>query len=129
MTLRFSPNAAMRVYSKSSTYVANKGHESSWTDEGLLSGEWQGSFGDQALAAQAQGVNESARIRAYFHPDIYQKLKEAQCVIIKNDDKSAIVEGVPDKDNANCYELWGGVDNYKEADLYLEFRVRRYAGK
>jgi hypothetical protein len=49
-----------------------------------------------------------------------------QVVIIKNADSTAIVDDVPDKNNPNVYELWGGVDNVKEENQYMEFRVRRY---
>jgi len=49
-------------------------------------------------------------------------------VIVKNADSTAIVGGVPDKNNPNVYELWGGVDNVKEERQFMEFKVRRYEG-
>jgi hypothetical protein len=127
--IKFNPNCVMRVYAKSSTYTAGTGHTTTWTDAGLLHGEWRGTYGDRVTAVQSLGVSDSATIRAYFHPLIYEKLRTTQCVIIKGDDKTALVGGVPNKGNPNCYELWGGIDNYYEVDQFIEFTVRRYEEK
>jgi hypothetical protein len=74
------------------------------------------------------GVNDSATIRTFYNPAVYGKLRTEQVVVIKNADATAIVDGIPDKNNANVYELWGGVDNVREENRFLEFRVRRYEG-
>ncbi|MDK9712315.1 hypothetical protein [Acidaminobacter sp.] len=80
------------------------------------------------MSAQALGVNDSASIRMTYNPEVYNKLRTTRVVVIKNADATAIVAGVPDKNNPNVYELWGGVDNVKEANQFLEFKVRRYEG-
>ena len=46
--------------------------------------------------------------------------------MVKNADDTAIVKEEPDSNNPNVYELWGGVDNVREENQYMEFRVRRY---
>jgi hypothetical protein len=63
-----------------------------------------------------------------YTPNLYGKLRTEQVVVIKNADSTAIKDGVPDKNNANVYELWGGVDNVLEKNQFMEFRVRRYEG-
>jgi hypothetical protein len=57
---------------------------------------------------------------------VYAKLRTEQVVVIKNADATAMADGAPDKNNPNVYELWGGVDNVKEENRFMEFRVRRY---
>lgn len=143
--LKMNPTTPVKFYSKSDTYVPGQGSASEWNSvESVLRPatetelevttdvfycEWKGAFGDRATAAQAIGVNDSATIRTFFNPIIYEKLQTVQMVVIKNADDTAIVEGMPDKDNPNCYELWGGVDNISEENQFMEFRVRRYEGK
>jgi len=143
--LRFNPTTPIKLYAKKGEYVPGQGNVIVWeqiesiikpaTEEtpaekiGVFYCEWRGSFGDRVTAAQALGVNDSATIRACYNPDVYDKLRTVQTVIIKNADNTAIVNGVPDKNNPNCYELWGGVDNVAEENQFMEFRVRRYEGK
>ncbi len=109
--------------------VPGQGSSSGWKDIGKLFCEWKGAFGERVTAAQALGVNDSATIRTFYHPEIYEKLRTVQVVIVKNNDAAAIKDGVPDKNNPNVYELWSGVDNIEEANQFMEFRVRRYEGK
>jgi hypothetical protein len=90
--------------------------------------EWKGSFGDRAISAEAIGVKDSATIRTFYNPTVYEKLKTVQVVIVKNADSTAIVDGEPNKNNPNVYELWGCVDNVLEENQFMEFRVRRYEG-
>lgn len=127
--IRFNPTTSLRYYAKNSSYVAGQGQESAWEDIGLLYAEWRGAFGDRTTAAQALGVNDLATVRTFYHPDIYAKLRSIQVVIVKNNDPAALKNGVPDKNNPNVYELWGGVDNVAEENQYMEFTVRRYEGK
>jgi len=127
--VKFNPTVKISFWAKEGTYVPGQGQTSEWKDAGSLYCEWRGAYGDKASAAQALGVNESATIRTFYHPDIYDKLSTVQVIIAKHGDANVIKNGIPDKNNPNCYGLWGGVDNAKEANLYMEFRVRRYEGK
>lgn len=131
--LKFNPTTPVKFYAKTVTYVPGQGEATTWSlvESGSYSTffcEWQGSFGDRAMSAQALGVKDSATVRTFYNPTVYQKLRTTQVVVIKNADPAAIVSGVPDKNNPNVYELWGGVDNVKEENQYMEFRVRRYEG-
>lgn len=142
--LKFNANTPIQFYAKSDTYVVGEGQNGSWTkiesiikvatEEDLAVTvstyfcEWQGSYGDRAMSAEALGVKDSARIRTFFNPDIYNKLRSEQVVIIKNADSTGIVDGVPDKTNPNVYELWGGVDDVLLENQFMEFKVRRYEG-
>ena len=132
--LKFNPNTPVRFYAKKSgTYVSGQGATSTWelVESGTYNTfycEWTGTFGDRAISAEALGVKDSATIRTFYNPDVYAKLRSVSVVVVKNADPTAIVDGVPDKKNPNVYELWGGVDNVKEENQYMEFRVRRYEG-
>lgn len=132
--MKFNPNTPMEFWAKESTYIPGQGQTTVWqkieTDGySVFYGEWRGGFGDRALTAQSLGVNDMATVRTFYNPVLYQKLRTVQVVVIKNADFAAIVNGEPSKNNPNCYELWGGVDNIKEENQYMEFRVRRYEGK
>lgn len=127
--IKFNPTTPVRFYAKESGYKPGEGATTGWNDIGKLFCEWKGTFGDRVTAAQALGVNDSATIRTFYHPQIYKKLRTAQVVIIKNNDLSAIKNGVPDKNNPTVYELWSGVDNIEEGNQFMEFKVRRYEGK
>jgi len=132
--LRFNPTTPVQFYVKTSTYVAGKGNEITWTlittnGNSVFYCSWQSTFGDRQTAAQAIGVSESATVRTFYNPTIYEKLQSSQVVIIKNADSTAIVNGVPNKNNPNTYQLWGGVDNVSQENQFLEFPVRRYEDK
>ncbi|MPM44575.1 hypothetical protein SDC9_91254 [bioreactor metagenome] len=131
MVLNFNPTTALKFYYKDSGYVSGQGASSTWVSviSGVLFGEWKGSFGDRALTAQAMGVKDSATVRTFYHPTVYEKLKKSQVLVVKNADSTAVTSGVADKNNMNVYELWGDVDNIAEENRYMEFRVRRYEGK
>ncbi len=142
--MKFNPTTPIKFYAKTSEYVPGQGDTITWIliesiikpEEGEIPAEkasvfyceWQGSYGERALSAEALGVKDSATVRTFYNPDIYSKLKTVQVVVIKNADSTAIKSGVPDKNNANVYELWGGVDNVREENQFIEFRVRRYEG-
>lgn len=131
--LKFNPNTPVKYYAKETTYTPGNGNTTTW--QKLISdgntvfyGEWKGTYGDRALSAEALGIKESATIRTFYNPIIYNKLRTVQVLIIKNADDTAFVNGEPNKNNPNLYELWGGVDNMLEENRYMEFRVRRYEG-
>ena len=132
--LRFNPNTPVQFYAaKEGEYVSGQGASRTWEliESGIYStfyGEWTGTYGDRAIAAESLGVKDSATVRTFYNPTIYEKLRGCQVVVIKNADSTAIVTGVPDKKNSNVYELWGGVDNVKEENQFMEFKVRRFEG-
>lgn len=131
--IRFNPTTPVKFYAKESEYVPGEGQTTTWK---LVTSwvydtfycEWQGTFGDRALSAEALGIKDSATVRTFYNPAVYAKLRTVQVVVIKNADATAIVDGEPDKNNPNVYELWGGVDNVREENRFIEFRVRRYEG-
>lgn len=131
--LKFNPNTPVKFYTKETVYVPGQGNTTTWQEidsDGykVFYCEWRGSFGDRAMSAEALGVKDSATVRTFYNPNVYAKLKTVQVIVVKNADTTAIVGGTPDKNNPNCYELWGGVDNIKEENQFMEFRVRRYEG-
>lgn len=129
--MKLNPTTPLLFYAKSGAYVPGEGQTSAWVKivPDVLYAEWKGGFGDRALSAQAMGVSDMATVRTFYHPTIYAAMKAKQVVVLKNADLTAIVGGVPDKDNPNCYELWGGVDNVEESNQFMEFKVRRYEPK
>ena len=112
--LKFNPNTPIQFYSKETTYVPGQGNTTTW-NKFSTNGydtfycEWKGSFGDRALSVEALGVKDSATIRTFYNPKIYEKLRTVQVIVVKNADQTAIIDGEPDKNNPNAYELWGGV--------------------
>lgn len=133
--LKFNPTTPIRFYyAEDGDYVPGQGVTKTW--KLLKSGrydtffcEWIGMYGDRALSAEALGIKDSATIRTFFNPTIYDKLRTERVIIVKNADTKAIKEdGTPDKNNHNVYELWGGVDNVREENRFMEFRARRYEG-
>jgi hypothetical protein len=132
--MKFNPTTPIKFYAKTTEYIPGQGQTTTWTliTSGVYSTffcEWQGSYGERALSAEALGVKDFATVRTFYNPTIYDKLRTEKVVVIKNADAAAIVSGVPDKNNPNVYELWGGVDNVLEKNHFMEFRVRRYEGK
>ncbi len=131
--LKFNPTTPIKLYEQTTAYVSGQGESTVWlpivTDgNSSFYCEWAGSFGDRAMSAQALGVKDSATIKTFYNPAVYEKLRTTHVIVIKNADATAFVEGEPNKNNPNVYELWGGVDNVKEANQYIEFLVRRYEG-
>jgi hypothetical protein len=129
--LKFNPTVPLLFYKATSTYVPGSGTTETWelvTSTALYS-EWKGGYGDRAIAAQAVGVKEMAIVRTFYHPEVFTALKTSRVVVAKNADMTVIKSCSPDKNNINCYELWGGVDNVSEANQFMEFQVRRFEGK
>ena len=94
----------------------------------MFYGEWKTTYGDRALVAEGLGVKESATFRTFYNPNIINKITREQTLIVKNLDDTVFIDGEPDKNNPNIYELWGGVDNVLEENQFMEFRVRRFEG-
>ena len=130
--IKFNPTTPIKLYTKETTYIPGQGNTTTWQEldsDGykVFYCEWRGSFGDRALSAEALGIKDSATIRAFYNPNIYNKLRAVQVTVAKNG-ADILKDGQPDKNNPDCYELWDGVDNVKEDNQFLEFRVRRYEG-
>ena len=130
--IKFNPTTPIKLYTKETTYIPGQGNTTTWQEldsDGykVFYCEWRGSFGDRALSAEALGIKDSATIRTFYNPNIYNKLRAVQVIVAKNG-ADILKDGQPDKNNPDCYELWGGVDNVKEENQFLEFRVRRYEG-
>lgn len=131
MKLATKFTTAVSFWEKVSTYVSGQGNSTSWElySEGVMSVfpcEWRGTHGNAQLSAQAVGVLDSARIRMPYVPDLYEKLRTSEMVIVKGADDSAVTGNVPNELNPNTYTVWGGVDNMQEENRYMEFNVRRY---
>jgi head-tail adaptor len=118
----------IKFYIKISAYIPGQGQTSTWEPTETRHCRWVGSYGDQVMAAQALGVEYSATVTMRYSPDLYESLRTTQTVVVKNADSTAIVDGEPDMNNPNVYQLWGGVDNVREKNQYMEFMVRRYEG-
>lgn len=130
--IKFNPTTPIKLYTKETTYIPGQGNTTTWQEldsDGykVFYCEWRGSFGDRALSAEALGIKDSATIRTFYNPNIYAKLRTVKVIVAKNG-ANILNDGVPDKNNPNCYELWGGVDNVLEENQFMEFRVRRYEG-
>ena len=133
LPLKFNPTTPIKFYTKETTYIPGKGNVTEWKE--LVSDEyntfyceWRTMYGDTALTAETLGIKESATAKTFFNPNIYEKIRRVQTIVVKNADNTAFKNGEPDKKNPNVYELWGGVDNILEQNLHMEFRVRRYEG-
>ena len=131
----------LKFYAEQSTYVPGDGYTTGWlpltTNVNLIGeaqdidvfwAEWQSAYGNQVLEAQAVGVNEMATIRMTYIPALFDALRTNKVVISKNAD-NIIKDNIPDKDNPNAYSMLGGVDNFKEQNEWMEFKVRRYEAK
>lgn len=136
--MKLDLNVPVRFYKKTSVYEAGKGANTSYQllqsqfAEKLVNVfwvEWRGTFGTQVLEAYANGVSELATLRMAYNPVIYDALRGSEVVIVKNADDTVVKKGQPDLANPNAYILFGGVDNYKEKNEMLEFKVRRYEQK
>lgn len=133
LPLKFNPTTPIKIYTKETGYVPGKGNVTTWEElesdgYSVFYTEWRMMYGDRALTAESLGVKESATVKTFYNPVIYNKIRKAETLIVKNIDETAFIDGKPDKNNPNLYELWGGVDNILEENRYMEFRVRRYEG-
>lgn len=131
----------LKFWAEVSAYVVGTGYTTEWQEiksKIILGGvecsanvfwcDWQSAFGKHVLDAQAVGVSEMATVRMTFIPDLYDALRGSRIVIAKNV-TDIMVESIPNKDNVDAYEVFGGVDNVKEENKLMEFKVRRYEPK
>ena len=131
--LKFNPSTPVKFYIKVTEYIPGQGNTTTWQEldsDGykVFYGEWRTTYGDRALTAESLGVKESATFRTFYNPNIINKITREHTLIVKNLDDKAFIDGDPDKNNPNLFELWGGVDNVLEENQYMEFRIRRYEG-
>ncbi len=135
MKLKTTFTTPVSFYTQETTYIPGQGVTTAWTkfestqpngsNLNVFFCEWIGSYGEMKLSAQAQGVGDSARVRMPFIPELYSKLREQRVVIAKNV-ANVLVDGEPDQTNVDAYRVWGGVDNIREENQYMEFSVQRY---
>jgi len=130
--INFNPTTPIKFFTKETTYIPGQGNTTTWQEldsDGYTTFycEWRTMYGDRAITAETLGIKESATIRTFYNPIIYNKLRTTQVIVAKNG-ANILKDGVPDKNNPDCYELWGGVDNVLEENRFMEFRVRRYEG-
>lgn len=133
LPLKFNPTTPVKIYTKKVEYIQGQGNTTTWEEldsdgYNVFYCEWRMMYGDRALTAEGLGVKESATVKTFYNPNIYNAIRKSQTLIIKNIDETAFKDGKPVRDNPNLYELWGGVDNILEENRYMEFRVRRYEG-
>lgn len=138
----------IKFYAEQSSYVVGEGFVTSWEpiktgmklddpptdpllpDTGLIQVSafwcnWQNAFGKHVLDAQAVGVGEMATVRMAYNPTLYNALRTGKVVVAKNG-TDVLIDGLPNKDNVDAYSVFGGVDNVKEENQSMEFKVRRY---
>lgn len=133
LPLSFNPTTPIKIYTKETSYVPGKGNITTWEEinsDGydVFYCEWKTMYGERALTAETLGIKQSATIKTFYNPNIYNKLMTVGAIVIKNADALAFVDDKPNKNNPNVYELWGGIDNIAEQNQFMEFRVRRYEG-
>lgn len=132
--LKFNPTTPIKFYHKVTEYVVGQGNTTTWEEietdgHNTFYCEWKTTHGDRAMSAETLGVKQSATIRTFYNPTVYEKLRDIQVIVVKNDPTGAFLSNVPNKGNANVYEVWGDIDNVLEENKYMEFRVRRFEGK
>lgn len=136
MKIKARFTTAVSFFEKVNTYAAGKGSTTTWElyTEGAMCVfpcEWRGKWiagrnRNETYLADAEGVLERITVRMPYIPRLYDKLRSGSIVVIKGADRSAIVNGEPDPNNLNTYEVFGGVDNIYEENQYMEFHLTRY---
>ena len=90
--------------------------------------EWLNLYGTEYIIAQQKNVEYSAKIRMVYNPFLYAILQKKNIYISKNAE-NIFKENRPDKNNINCFVIFGTVENIREQNRIMEFKVRRYEGK
>lgn len=117
-------------YEKTSTYVPGVGATDAWTQiypDPLLC-NWTSTYGERAVQAAAAGVNDSATVKTYFDQTVYDAMRTQRVIVARDSADNIIVDGIPNANNPNVYELWGVPENIKERNRDMEFRCRRFEG-
>jgi len=126
----FNTTVPMWFYQLTSVYVPGEGQTETWSlvVSSPIYGEWRGGFGERAVQASALGINDFATVRTFYHPTILAAMQTKRTIVVKNSTTGALASGIPDINNPNVYELWGSVDNVRQVNQRMEFRVRRFEG-
>jgi hypothetical protein len=90
--------------------------------------EWLNIYGTEYIIAQQKNVEYNAKIRMVYNPFLYTILKKKYIYIAKNGE-NIFKDDRPDKNNTNCFVIFGTVENIREQNKIMEFKVRRYEGK
>ena len=136
MKIRAKFTTAISFWEKINTYVPGKGNTTSWElytegDMSVFPCEWRSKFmngrnRNETYAADAEGVMERISVRMPYLPVLYDKLRSGSVVVVKGADENAIVDGEPNPECLNVYEVFSGVDNMMEENQYMQFYVERY---
>ena len=136
MKIRAKFTTPVSFWEKVTTYTSGKGTKTVWKlyTEGIMSVfacEWRGNFmsgqnRNETYAGDAEGVRERATVRMPYIPALYNKLRSGSIVVVKGADETAIVNGEPDPNNINTYQVFSGVDNIYDECRYMQFYLQRY---
>ena len=131
MKIRARFTTGLSFWEKVSTYTVGEGNETTWElysegDMKVFPCEWREKNRNETFSADAEGAREQISVRMPYIPTLYKKLRSGKMVIVKDADESAIVEGEPDPENLNVYEVYAGVDNIYDENRYMEFYLKRY---
>ena len=114
-------------YKPTVTYTAGEGKSATYAL--ILSNplycQWTGGYGDRAIMAASMGVTAFATVRMYYHPTIFTALSADRIFLARDTTTGAIIDGIPQLDCINLYEVWGQPENYKNENRYMEYRVKR----
>lgn len=136
MKIRAKFTTAVSFWEKVNTYTPGEGYATTWTlySEGEMTVfpcEWRTKFmggknRNETYVADAEGVLERISVRMPYLPVLYDKLRSGSVVVVKGADESAIVDGEPNPECLNVYEVFSGVDNLMEENQFMQFYVTRY---
>lgn len=87
--------------------------------------EWTGTFGNQVYENQAIGAIDVATIRIRYNPDIYQVLQTKNNIAIAKNAMDIFKSEIYDRTNINYYQIFGDIDNIKNENRIIEFKVKR----
>lgn len=117
-------NVKIIIEAKITKYVPGKGYVSVIEPVKIKIGDiesdsfyctWINTYGEQVIKNTQAQIKDMATIRMPYHPDVYNAIQLIGAKIHKN--------GV--KNDKYSYEVYGSVDNYREQNRILEFKVQR----
>ena len=157
MKIRAKFTTGISFWEKTSIYVPGQGTTATWIlySEGTMTVfpcEWRMNLRtrtDEKFSGNAEGNVDFDKVRMPYIPRLYEKLRTLTMVIVKGgitekeeNEADRYNQGEynnvsyggsgkiePDLNGTNMYQLWGGVDNMREENQYMEFAVRRYEAK
>ena len=136
MKIKARFTTAISFWEKVSTYTVGEGNTTTWVlyTEGAMSVfpcEWRNKFiagrnRNEVYNVDAEGVLERISVRMPFIPRLYEKLRSGTIAVVKGADGKAILDGEPNPESLNVYQVFGSVDNILEENQYMEFYLTRY---